>query len=217
MENKSMKKIPYQKVLLLSAHTDDFEFGCGATVNRLIRQGSEIYSAVFSICEESVPKGFEKDVLLNEMYNSIAQFGIKKENVRVFKFPVRKFPEFRQEILEEMVKIQKEIQPDLIFTSSRHDIHQDHQVICNESIRAFRYQTILGYELPWNNLSFTNNALIEVEKIDLDVKAAAISKYKSQNFRHYSKKAFFHLHAQLRGAQNKTKYAEAFEVIKVSL
>ena len=212
-----MKNLPFNKVLLLSAHTDDFEFGCGATVSRLIRQNCEIYSAVFSICEESVPKGMAKDTLLKEMQNSAKHFGLNEENIRVFKFPVRKFPEFRQDILEEMVKLQKEIKPDLVLTSSRDDIHQDHQVICNESIRAFRYSTILGYELPWNHLSFTNSALIEVEKVDLDVKAAAIAEYKSQNFRHYSNKDFFLSHAQLRGAQNKTKYAEAFEFIKLSL
>jgi len=212
-----MKELPFNKVLVISAHTDDFEFGCGATVNRLIRQSSEIFSVVFSICEDSVPKDLPKDTLLKEMYNSAKHFGIKKENIRVFKFPVRKFPQYRQDILEELVKIQKTVKPDLVFTSSRHDIHQDHQVICEESIRAFRFQTILGYELPWNNLSFNNNALIEVEKTDLDVKIAAIAEYKSQDFRHYSKKEFFQMHAQLRGIQNKTKFAEAFEAIKITL
>jgi len=212
-----MKNLPFKKVLALSAHTDDFEFGCGATINRLLRQECEVYSAIFSICEESVPGGLDKNILVNEMYESANVFNLRKENIHVFKFPVRKFPAYRQEILEEMVKLQREIKPDLVFTSSRDDIHQDHQVVCNESIRAFRYSTILGYELPWNHLSFTNSALIEVEKVDLNVKATAIAEYKSQDFRHYSNKDFFLSHAQLRGAQNKPKYAEAFEVIKLSL
>ena len=211
-----MNKLPFNKILAISAHTDDMEFGCGATVNRLIRQQSAVYSAVFSICEDSVPGNLPKDILLEEMHDSAKVLGIPADRIYVYKFPVRKFPQFRQEILEEMVKLQKSIRPDLVLTHSTLDIHQDHKTVAEETIRAFRDQTVFGYELPWNNLTFTSNTFIQVTDADLDVKIKAIACYKSQAFRHYKKDAMFHSHARLRGIQCRKDLAEAFETIRVA-
>ena len=94
-----MNKLPFQRVLALSAHTDDIEYGCGAVIHRLIRQGARVYSAVFSICEDSVPEGLPDDILLTEMYQASKQLGILKKNVTVFRYPVRKLPHYRQDIL----------------------------------------------------------------------------------------------------------------------
>ena len=212
-----MNILPFQNVLALSAHTDDMEYGCGALIHRLIKQGAQVTSAVFSICEDSVPVGFPDDILLSEMYQAAKELGLAKENINVFRYPVRKLPQYRQEILEELVKLAKISQPDLVLTPSSQDIHQDHQVIYQESIRAFRYITLLGYELPWNTIAFTASGIIEVTRPDLQAKARAISCYKSQQFRHYSKFEFFESMARLRGTQQKKEFAEAFEVIRLSL
>ena len=193
------------------------EFGAGGTIHRLLQQGSEVYSAVFSSCEESVPEGFAKDVLVGEMYESAAQLGIVAENISLFPFPVRRFPHYRQEILEDLVRLQRKLQPDMILVPCSQDVHQDHQVIHNEAVRAFRYQSIFGYELPWNNISFSTDALIELSEENIDAKAAAIARYKSQGFRHYAQRDFFYGHARLRGVQKKAPLAEAFEVIRLSL
>ena len=42
---------------------------------------------------------------------------------------------------------------------SESDVHQDHQTIYNESIRAFKFSSILGYEMPWNNRFFKKKFL----------------------------------------------------------
>lgn len=210
-----MKNLHFKKILALSAHTDDMEFGSGASLHRFLNQGCEIYSAVFSICEESVPKEYSKDILQTEMYKSAEKLGIKGQNIIVYKYPVRKFLLYRQDILENMIGLLKNINPDLIFTHSTFDIHQDHQVISQESVRAFRYKTLLGYELPWNNISFSTDALIEVQKTNINAKAQALACYESQSFRHYSKEDFILSQAKIRGVQGKTEYAEAFEVIRL--
>ncbi len=212
-----MQNLPFKKVLTLSAHTDDAEFGCGAMVHRLLNQGCEVYSAVFSICEESVPDGLAKDILQTEMHESAKILGINKDKIIVYKYPVRKFPQYRQEILEDMVKLLKDINPDLVLTHTSTDVHQDHQVISQESIRAFRYKTLLGYDLPWNNLSFQTDAIIEVNRENLSAKSQALACYKSQGFRHYAKEDFLLSQAKLRGVQGKKDYAEAFEIIRLSI
>ncbi|HKJ67117.1 MAG TPA: PIG-L family deacetylase, partial [bacterium] len=83
--------------------------------------------------------------------------------------------------------------------------------------RAFRYRSIFGYELPWNNISFPAEALIRLTTEQLAIKSEAISCYKSQGFRHYSQPEFFQAQASVRGVQYKRELAEAFEVIRLML
>ena len=212
-----MKKLPFKKVLALSPHTDDVEFGCGGTLHRLLQQGAEVHNAVFSLCEGSVPKGLQKDILLTEMNNAMQTLGVSKENIHVFRYPVRRFDEHRQDILEDLVKLRNDIQPDIVFTPSCNDIHQDHELIAREALRAFRYQSIFAYELPWNNISFAAESLIELSPQNIQAKINAIACYQSQAFRHYSAAELFEYYARLRGIQNKTDLSEAFEVVRLSL
>ena len=97
---------------------------------------------------------------------------------------------------------------------SSYDIHQDHQVVHMEAVRAFKDISILGYELPWNNMKGQYNYFVELSEIHLENKTRAIESYKSQSERHYIKHKTFKNLAKLRGAQIKRQYAEAFEVIR---
>lgn len=210
-----MSDLPFNKVLALSPHTDDIEFGCGGTIARLLEEGKEIHTAVFSICEESVPEGYPKDILLTEMRAASEVLGIPADHQHVFKYPVRRFNEHRQDILENLISLKRKIQPDLIFTPSTFDVHQDHETISKESIRAFRFQSLLGYELPWNNLSFSNQLIIELQKAHLNQKIKALKCYKSQSFRNYADSELFIDNAKVRGIQNRMDLAEVYEVIKL--
>ena len=140
-----------KKVLVLAPHTDDGELGCGGTVARLLEEGCEVHFAVFSTCAESVPAGFPADELKMEFLSAMESYGIPAEQLILFDFQVRHFPAHRQEILEELVRLNRRIVPDLVLAPSLHDVHQDHHTIAEEAIRAFKRTSILGYEEPWNN------------------------------------------------------------------
>jgi N-acetylglucosamine malate deacetylase 1 len=161
-----------------------------------------------------VPEGFPKDVLRSEMVESARVLGLSEENLLTFNFPVRKFPHHRQEILEEMVRIRKEIRPDLVLLPSNRDLHQDHATIAAEGWRAFKSVSMLGYEVPWNNLSFTTHLFSVVDSCHVDKKIAALAEYRSQHFRSYSKGSFIRSLAEVRGTQVDQPLAEAFEVIR---
>ena len=88
------------------------------------------------------------------MREATAELGIPAENLTVHDFDVRTFPDHRQEILELLIEIWNDWQPDCVFQPSLHDVHQDHQTIATEGLRAFKRTTILGYEIPWNNFDF---------------------------------------------------------------
>ncbi len=202
------------KILVAAPHTDDGEFGCGATLAKFISQGSEVHYVAFSSAEESVPKEYPRDILRHEVISATSKLGIDRNNVRVLNYPVRRFSEYRQDILEDLVLLNNELKPDLIFIPSTHDIHQDHAVISQEVIRAFKNRTILGYEIVWNNLKFENQCIIHVTLDQLESKIAAMNCYESQKHRHYMKEEFIQSLARVRGAQVAGTYAELFEVIR---
>jgi len=203
-----------QKVLILAPHPDDAEFGLGGTLSKLISLGKEIHVAVFSDCEKSTPQGFEPGIIEAELYESMAFFRIPKERVHMHRFEVRIFPELRQEILERMIVLRKEIQPDLIFLPSSSDLHQDHSTIHQEGIRAFKHQNILGYEMPWNNFQFQSYMYVKLDEEHINRKVEGINIYKSQASRPYSANDFVRSLATIRGIQINTTFAESFEVIR---
>ena len=202
------------KILVLAPHTDDGELGCGATISKFIKQKKELFYVAFSIAEESVPLGFPKNILEKEVKKATRLLGIKSKNLIINKYKVRNFPEYRQEILENMVLLNKKIKPDLVIMPSSFDIHQDHKTIYEEGIRAFKNTSILGYEFMWNNYSFGSTLLSVVSEKDIKLKIAALDQYKSQSKKLYAKEKLIKGLANFRGLQISTEYAEAFEVIR---
>ncbi len=204
----------HNTILALSPHTDDVELGAGGTIARWIEEGKDVFYAAFSIAEESVPEGLPKNILEKECRQATKTIGILENNLFIYKFAVRDFPKFRQEILEILVSLREQLKPDLVLLPSLNDMHQDHHTIAEEGIRAFKYTSILSYELPWNLFSFKTSCLVILQKRHLDKKMQAISCYQSQKHRNYADEEFFHGLARTRGVQINTQYAEAFEVVR---
>lgn len=203
-----------KKVLLLAPHGDDGEFGCGGAIKRFSEEGVEVYYVVFSPCNKSMPEGYRENQLYEELEAAVNHLGIDADHIIKFNFPVREFPKFRQEILEELISLKIRLQPDLVLLPNAEDIHQDHHTIYKEGVRAFKHHKILGYELPWNNFTFTNSFHITLERSHIEAKMKAISEYKSQAFRPYMDEEFFYGLAKMRGTQINVEYAEAFELIR---
>ena len=205
------------KILILAPHTDDGELGCGATISKYLRRGKEVYYVAFSIAEESVPDGLPKNILEVEVKKATKVLGIIEKNLIIKKYKVRNFPEYRQDILEDMVNLNREIKPDLVFMPSSFDIHQDHKTIYEEGLRAFKNTSILGYEFMWNNYSFGSTLFSVVSSDDINLKIKALDEYKSQSKRMYTKDTLIKGMARFRGLQISEEFAEAFEVIRWGL
>jgi len=204
-----------KKILVLSPHTDDGELGCGGSISKFIQEGREVWYAAFSLCSKSLPAGLPADTLANECKKATTVLGIPLHRVTLLDFEVRIFPKHRQEILEELVSMNKKINPDLVFIPSLADIHQDHGVIHVEALRAFKNCSLLGYELPWNHPSFTSPFFINLSAGDIIRKSTALKEYKSQAHRNYMEEDFIRSLAKVRGVQSNSEFAEAFEVYKI--
>ena len=203
-----------RRVLVLAPHTDDGELGCGATLARLIGDGCQVMYVAFSISEESVSEELPRDILATEVARATSVLGIAREDLIVERWPVRHFPSHRQEILERMVTLNGEYDPDLVFMPSPNDTHQDHQVVAQEGFRAFKKTSLLGYEVPWNNLSFNTHAFSVVTEAHMRTKLEALRCYSSQSGRHYVNGEFILSWARTRGGQIGEAFAESFEVIR---
>lgn len=207
----------FRKVLVLAPHTDDGELGAGGTIARFIESGAKVFYAAFSTAEQSVPPGFPKDVLKTEVRNATRRLGIPEDQLLVYNYEVRKLNYVRQEILEELVRLKKDIDPDIVLMPSLHDIHQDHSTVSQEGVRAFKDRTILGYELIWNNLTFSTSCFVQLSERHIKLKCESLKEYASQKHRDYLSDEFIRSLARTRGVQIGCEYAEAFEVIRLLL
>jgi LmbE family N-acetylglucosaminyl deacetylase len=205
----------WKRVLVLAPHTDDGEFGCGGTMARLVEAGVEVRYVAFSIATKSLPPGFPPDTLAREVREATSEIGIPEEQLTVHDFEVRTFPERRQDILELLIDLWEETKPDAVFQPSLQDIHQDHQVIAAEGMRAFKRTTILGYEIPWNNFTFDYDCYVSLEPRHVERKVAALEKYASQQHRKYADAEYIWNLARTNGINVGREYAEVFTVYRV--
>lgn len=203
-----------ERIIVLAPHTDDGELGCGGTIAKMIEEGKDVYYVAFSSAKKSLPDGYPDDTLVKEVKEATKVLGIKPDHLILYDYEVRKFSYVRQDILEDLVKLKREMEPDLVFIPSVNDLHQDHQTVANEALRAFKETSILAYELPWNNIVFRTEGFVPLERKHVDKKMEALRKYKSQRHRAYLNEDFIYGLAKARGTQIKREYAEAFEVVR---
>jgi LmbE family N-acetylglucosaminyl deacetylase len=205
----------WQRALVLAPHTDDGEFGCGGTMARLVEAGCEVRYVAFSIATRSLPEGFAPDTLAREVREATAELGVPEANLTVHDFDVRTFPERRQDILELLVSLWDEYRPQVVFQPSLHDVHQDHQTVAQEGLRAFKRTSILGYEIPWNNFDFAYGAYVALEERHVARKVAAVQRYASQQHRRYANAEYVWNLARVHGTNVNRELAEVFQVYRI--
>jgi LmbE family N-acetylglucosaminyl deacetylase len=139
---------------------------------------------------------------------------MKIEDIHFYSFPVRNFENYRQDILQILIDNFQINQYTHIFIPNSLDIHQDHKVVSNEAIRAFKFSSIFGYELPWNNVDSNINFYNILEKSHVDLKIESLKFFISQTNRFYFADDKIASIIKFRGLQVGVDAAEAFEVIR---
>ena len=164
----------FQRVLALSPHTDDVEIACGAVVAKLIDHGAKVDHIAFSWCANHQLK--------DEWIASNHALGVN--SAYLSNFPRRTFPARRQDILQLLCDWRNNNQPyDLVLCPCSTDIHQDHQVIHQEALRAFRRtSTLWGYIMPWNTLPTCNPTLyVSLDPRHITKQKQALDHYTTQH------------------------------------
>jgi LmbE family N-acetylglucosaminyl deacetylase len=207
-------KRPLQ-ILCLGAHSDDIEIGCGGTILHLIESqpSTRVDWVVFS---SSMPRR-------REALRSASLFlkGTKSRNISIRSYRDGFFPYVGMKIKEEFERLKKRINPGLIFTHYRHDLHQDHRLLNELTWNTFRDHLILEYEIPKYDGDLGSPNVFSPLKASTCRKKAA---FLQQAFRTQASKQWFSNDTflalmRLRGveASSPTGFAEAFYARKVTL
>lgn len=206
----------FRRVLLLSPHPDDAEYGAGALVRALTTQEAEVHYRAFSLCRESLPEG-DTERLRTESLACLERLGVCECKAKYYDFPVRRFPEYRQDILETLVRLRRQTCPDLVLCPAPTDRHQDHGVVCREAERAFPQATVLGYLFPWNNQAARALAFHRFDRDALGAKVEALRCFRTQHHRAYMAPEAIEAVARSAGLTAGAEFAESFDVLRLHL
>ncbi len=199
-----------KRVLFLGAHPDDIELGCGALVHHIVKK-----TDVMCVTLSDNQKNPDLLAVKNEHLEAMSVLGMPKEKIVLGPFTTRVFPNSRQEILEYFLKLRKDFQPDLIFTHSRQDVHQDHNTMTDEALRAFRGITVLGFDVVRSSNGFFPHFLVEVSEEDVNKKIEALSKYKTYRDRYYFNNELTRSIMVRHGALAERPFAEGFDILRI--
>jgi Uncharacterized proteins, LmbE homologs len=197
-------------LLFLGAHPDDIELGCGAFISDMVGK-ADIHCMTFSDNQ----KNPELLHLVGEHYDSMHQLGLTDDQIELGQFETRRFPDFRQEILEKMLALRRQCQPEIVFVHTSQDIHQDHQTVTQEATRAFRGTTVLGFDVLRSSYGFFPHFLAEVSERAVENKIAALNKYDTYSNRYYFSPDIMRATAIRHGALAERPYAEGFDIIRI--
>lgn len=199
-----------RRVLFLGAHPDDIEIGCGALIAHI--QGQADLLCVTLSDNQKNPDLLN---LVEEHQRSMDVLGVSKEQVVLGPFETRRFPYYRQEILEYLIKIHHHFKPEIVFVHSKADIHQDHLTLTEETLRAFRGTTVLGFDVIRSSYGFFPSFLVEVTQADVDRKIEALAQYKTYDSRYYFNPEITRATLIRNGAICERPFAEGFDILRV--
>jgi LmbE family N-acetylglucosaminyl deacetylase len=199
-----------KKVLFLGAHPDDIEIGCGALIARICHQ-----SDVLCVTLSDNQKNPDLKHVVDEHRRSMAVLGLDESQVVVGTFETRNFTRDRQEILEYLYQLNSQHRPDLVFAHSPADIHQDHAVVTQESLRAFRGVSVLGFDVLRSSYGFFPHFLVEVSREDVEKKIAALEEYSTYADKYYFDPEIIRATLVRHGALAERPYAEGFDILRI--
>jgi len=199
-----------KRVLFIGAHPDDIELGCGALIAKIVNLAD-----VFCVTLSDNQKDPQLLHLMDEHYESMKILGVDKKHVIVQQFETRRFLHERQEILEYLYQLNHETLPNIVFVHSSADLHQDHGVTTQETLRAFRGTSIFGFDVIRSSHGFFPSLLIEVAEREVEKKVSALHTYKTYKDKYYFDPQLTRAILIRNGALAERPYAEGFDILRI--
>lgn len=195
-------------ILCIGAHSDDIEIGCGGTILKILSEKEDV--EIHWIVLGSSGKRDNEAVISANKYLKNA----KTKNILVSNYEDSFFPYIGSDIKKYFENLKKTVNPDLIFTHYRNDLHQDHRLVSELTWNTFRNHLILEYEIvKYDGDLGVPNLYIHLDKTYCEKKVEyIITSFNSQrNKDWFTPDTFFSL-MRIRGVESRApdKYAEAF-------
>jgi LmbE family N-acetylglucosaminyl deacetylase len=199
-------------ILCLGAHSDDLEIGCGGTMLRLLAEREAVLQWVVLGCsgQRSEEARRSAECLLA---------AARKKRVEIRGFRDGFFPYLGGEIKEAFEELKGKISPDLIFTHTRNDLHQDHRLVNELTWNTFRNHLILEYEIPkYDGDLGSPNLFVRLDDAVVERKIQHLMEFFStQRDKSWFDEETFRGLLRLRGVEAGVRYAEAFYSRKILL
>jgi LmbE family N-acetylglucosaminyl deacetylase len=200
------------RILLLGAHCDDIEIGCGGTIMRLVKE-YKVQAVKWVVFTSNPLRREEAKECADVFLDSVASKEVLVHDLRDGHLPF--FGADVKKLFEDL----KSFNPDVIFTHARHDRHQDHNLLAEMTWNTFRDHTIIEYEIPKYEGDLGHpNVFVTVPASLAQMKADSIvNGYRSQAGKQWFDRETFLSLMRIRGveAASPTKYAEGFYVSKM--
>jgi N-acetylglucosamine malate deacetylase 1 len=199
-----------RKVCFIGAHPDDIEIGAGALIAHISPR-----TEVFCLTLSDNQKNPDLQNVMTECRRSMKVLGVADDHAIIGKFETRRFPEQRQEILEYLIQFNQTQKPDIVFTHTRADIHQDHAAVTEEVLRAFRGTSVFGFDVIRSSYGFFPNFLVEVCQEDVDLKLKALAEYETYQNKYYFDPEATKAILLRNGIIAQRPFAEGFETLRI--
>jgi LmbE family N-acetylglucosaminyl deacetylase len=206
---------PITRVLVLGAHSDDIEIGCGGTLLALTRAhpDAEVTWVVL---------GADGD-RADEARASAARFleTAARAVVHVHGFRDGFLPYVGGDVKDVFESLKATVDPQLVLTHTRFDLHQDHRLVCELTWNTFRNHLILEYEVPkYDGDLGTPNVFVPIPRELAEEKARLlVEAFPTQSGKHWFEAEVFLGLMRLRGMEacSPSGFAEAFTGRKLSI
>jgi LmbE family N-acetylglucosaminyl deacetylase len=206
---------PLRRVLAIGAHSDDLEIGCGGTM--LALAGANPGLAVDWVVLAA--EGGRADEARRSAEVLLADAG--ERSVEVHGFRDGYLPHTAVEVKDAFEDLKARVEPDLVLTHTRDDLHQDHRLVCELTWNTFRDHLILEYEIPkWDGDVGRPNLYVPLEEHQVQAKLDLLGgHFDSQRGKHWYDVEVFRGLMRIRGMECRAPsgYAEAFLARKVGL
>ena len=195
------------KTLIVGAHPDDIEIGCGGTIARHLDLDDEVFVLVLTNGEKGGHTQTKEECL-----KSLSKLGIHQANVLFGNFKDGFIPD-NQEIVNFIEQHIRKLDIQRVYTNDPNDSHQDHRNCSKAVSSAARHvKSILLFQEPSTNTLFQPHYFIELKKEHLLRKLEALSSYESQIKKGGLNLDWIKSLAEVNGQKCCSKYAEAFAV-----
>ncbi|GIF74977.1 hypothetical protein Asi02nite_44950 [Asanoa siamensis] len=119
------------------------------------------------------------------------------------------------EMAEAIDRALRRHRPDIVFTHSAHDHHQDHRAVHAATLRAARHHpAVLCYESPSVTPAFRPTVFVDIGA-QLDAKVGSVAVHRDQRTKPYLDERRVRAVAAFRGGQARVDHAEGFEAVRV--
>jgi LmbE family N-acetylglucosaminyl deacetylase len=206
---------PVRRVLAIGAHSDDLEIGCGGTVLALTRADPAVafHWVVFAA------RGAREDEARRSAEVVLA--GAAEVTVELHPFRDGYLPHTAADVKDAFEDLKARVDPQLVLTHTRDDLHQDHRLVCELTWNTFRDHLILEYEIPkWDGDLGRPNLYVPLDERVVDEKVGLLMRhFPTQSDKHWYDAETFRGLMRLRGLEcaSPSGYAEAFYAPKVVL